>query len=166
MSRKHHKKDEKEQDRKNREQDARLEQDEKQIKQEQKEIERLEHKQHRVRVVRSFKLYQIIGGTMANLIKGVAAGARDKFQALAVPAGSVVTGVPVWASDNPLAVVTASADGLSADVAVDSTATGSFNLSVTSTNPDGSTATGTASVPVLPADTGNAVTSFDISQTA
>jgi len=105
---------------------------------------------------------------MANSITGIVAGQTGTFDALAVPAGSVVTGVPTWASDNPLAVVTPAADGLSASVAVDATATGSFNLSVSSTNPDGSVATGSASVPVLPVPPPPPVpvSSFDLNQTS
>jgi hypothetical protein len=105
---------------------------------------------------------------MANSITGIVAGQKGSFSALAVPAGSVVTGVPVWAVDNTFVSVSPAADGLSAVVTVASAATGSFNLSVTSTNPDGSTATGTATVPVLPAPPPPPiqVTSFDINQTA
>lgn len=105
---------------------------------------------------------------MANSIRGITAGQSGSFSAIPVPAQSVVTGVPVWASDNALAVVspdTTDVTGLSITVAVDATATGSFNLTVTSTNPDGSTATGTANVPVLPAPP-KAVVSFDIVQSA
>lgn len=101
----------------------------------------------------------------SNLVTGIIAGQTGTFDAVAVPAGSVVTGVPVWASDNVLAVVTAAADGLSASVAVDGTATGSFTLTVTSTNADESTATGSAVVPILAAPP-VPVASFDIRQTS
>jgi hypothetical protein len=127
--------------------------------------------------VQSFSIHQIHqihqtdGGYMANSITGVVAGAVGKFAALAVPAGSVVSGSPVWASDNVLAVVAADpadATGLSCTVTVDAAAVGSFNLSISTTRTDGVIATGTASVPVLPAPPPPPVlvASFDINQTA
>lgn len=107
---------------------------------------------------------------LANSITGVVAGAVGKFTALPVPAGSVVSGSPAWASDNALAVVavdTTDASGLSVIVTVDPTATGSFNLSISTTRTDGVVASGTANVPILPVVVPPVpVASFDINQTA
>lgn len=140
--------------------------EEKQIQHAQKEIRELQKNR---KEVRSFKINQPGGTIMANSITGVVAGQSAKFQALPLPAGAVVTGQPTWASDNALAVVTvdtADSTGLTVSVAVDQSATGSFNLSLSATNPDGSVATGTASVPVLPIPPPPpvAVTGFDVNQ--
>ena len=106
---------------------------------------------------------------MANSITGIVVGSTGTFQGLAVPAGSVVTGQPTWTSSDPLAVITVDSkdsSGLSIAVAVDPTATGSFTLTISSTNPDGSVATGSAVVPYLPVPPPPPiqVTSFDINQ--
>lgn len=109
---------------------------------------------------------------MANSITGIIVGQKGSFAALNVPAGSIIPvgKIPAWVSDNPLAVVTAAADGLSATVAVDPTAVagGSFNLSVSVTRTDGAVASGTAAVPFLPAPPPPPVevVSFDLNQVA
>ena len=103
-----------------------------------------------------------IGGTMPKQPKfkavatvGVVAGQTGTFQTTPSPANSAYATPPVWTSDNPLAVVTPNLTldptGATVNVAVDPTATGSFNLSVAYTNPDGTVSTpGTLNVPVIP----------------
>ena len=99
---------------------------------------------------------------------GVNAGATGNFSAIPSPAGSVYTTAPVWSSDNSLAVVsvvTSDPTGATINVAVDPTATGSFNLSVTYTNPDGVVSTpGTLNVPINTAVPSTDVTSNTIVQ--
>ena len=84
---------------------------------------------------------------------GVNAGSIGNFSAIPSPAASAFATPPVFSSDNPLAVVsidTTDPTGATVNVAVDPTATGSFNLSATYTNPDGVVATaGTLNVPIL-----------------
>lgn len=112
------------------------------------------------------------GDDMANSITGIVVGSKGSFSALLVPAGSIVAPgkVIAWASDNPLAVVSAATDGLSAVVTVDPSAPvgGSFNLSASFTRTDGAVASGSAAVPFLPAPPPPPVeaTSIDINQTA
>lgn len=106
--------------------------------------------------------------TMA--ITGIIPGSTGTFTATPLnAAGQPLTvalpAAPVWTSSDPLAVVTAAADGLSASVAVDTTApqSGSFVLTVAS-------ADGTVSTPVtvpydaVPVD--NTLASFGINQTS
>lgn len=111
----------------------------------------------------------LMKGFHMNSITGIVVGSKGSFTSLNVPAGSIVPPgkTPVWASDNPLAVVTAASDGLSATVAVDSAAVAgeSFNLSISVIRSDGATASGTASVPFLPVPPVE-VSSFEITQVA
>ena len=103
-------------------------------------------------------------------ITGIAPGSTGTFAANPLDAsGNPITSplsvVPIWSSSDPLAAVTASADGLTASVAVDATAVvgGSFSLSVS--NPDGS-ALDTVSVPYSTSGGGVIPASFGISQTS
>jgi hypothetical protein len=103
-------------------------------------------------------------------ILGIAPGATGQFSAQpvdknqnndALPAGVV----PVWtSSDTVNTTVTPTADGLGAAVAVSASAPPGtpFTLSISATLPDGTTPTGTASVPVFALE----VASFVINQTA
>lgn len=108
------------------------------------------------RVVASFIITQQGDVTMPTQgpLTGLAPGASGNFTATPVDASgnptTVAAGVvPVWASDDPTDIVTPSADGLSASVAVAGTATvgATHNLSVAL--PDG-TAASPASLPILP----------------
>jgi len=109
---------------------------------------------------------------MSNSITGIVVGGKEAFNALNVPAGSIIPPgkTPVWTSDSPLAVVTAAADGLSCVVIVDPSAVagGSFNLSVSFTRTDSVVASGTAMIPFLPVPSPPPVevSSFDINQVA
>jgi hypothetical protein len=104
-------------------------------------------------------------------ITGIIPGSTGTFAANPLdasgnPITTALTVVPVWKSSDPLAVVTPSADGLTASVAVDATAPqgGSFNLSVE--NPDGS-ALDTVAVPydkIVPPP--NIPAAYGISQTS
>lgn len=137
------------------------------------EIKRLEHRVRLLEAERSEVVaFQIVqgGNEMANSVTGVLAGQRGSFSAKAMPVGSTIPAgqTPIWASDNPAAVVSNDASdptGLSIFVDVDAGATGSFNLSVSVTRTDGTPATGSANVPIL-APTPVEVSSFDINQTA
>jgi hypothetical protein len=121
----------------------------------------------------SFQINQTgVSNDMANSITGIVIGGKASFAALAVPAGSVIVGgaIPSWTSTDPLAVLVASTDGMSATVTLDPSALvgGNTSLTVTATNTDGSIVTGTAVVPYLPAPPPPPVQalSFDINQTA
>lgn len=85
--------------------------------------------------------------------------------AVTVPAGTV----PTWRSSQAGAVATASADGLTVtvvtDASVDIATTPTFELTVTAIAPNGIPATGTVTVPFLPAST-EPFSSFVITQTS
>lgn len=98
--------------------------------------------------------------------KTVISGSGGSFTAQPVPSNGV-SGPPTWASDNALAVVSTDpndASGLTVNVAVDASANGSFNLSVASTNSDGTVATGTLNVQITPAAGSPVVSSYNIIQ--
>jgi hypothetical protein len=99
------------------------------------------------------QLAQIIGGSTMP-ITGVQAGATGVFQETPQPVGGALQAgaVPVWTVDDPTVTLTPSTDGTQVAAAVPATSTAaSFNLTATTTSSNGSTITGTANVPVLPA---------------
>ncbi len=127
------------------------------------ELEELRHDQNRTA---HFKVTQ--ENSMA--ILGIIPGATGVFvasplNAAGAPVALPLSTVPVWTSSDPLAVATATADGLGCSVVVDPTApqTGSFVLTV-------AMADGSASTPVtVPFDAkpvDNTVASFGVSQTS
>lgn len=86
-------------------------------------------------------------------LTGLAPGATGNFTATPVDtAGNPTTlaagVVPVWASDDPTDVITPSADGLSASVAVATTATPGATHTLSVSQPDGS-ANSPVALPVL-----------------
>lgn len=104
-----------------------------------------------------------------SVTKGIPIGGKGSFQKVNSPVGSSdPAGVPTWATDNPLAVVTASADGKTADVAVDKTAIpgGTFSLTVSAKRTDGTACVGVALVPILPLVPSVEAVAFEIVQTA
>lgn len=101
-------------------------------------------------------------------ITGILPGATGVFvatplNAAGVPVALPLPTVPVWTSSDPLAVVTATADGLGASVAVDPSAPqgGSFVLTVAQADGSASTPT-TVPYDTVPVD--NTVASFGVSQ--
>jgi hypothetical protein len=131
--------------------------------------------QRRPKHARAFKIKQFRWRNIFNIYwrkrmpNGIVAGQTGTFAAAPLPVGSVVTGPPTWTTGNPLAVWSVNPSdvtGLSGSVAVDPTfAPGSFTLIISSTNPDGSVATGTLVVPVT-APAPPVVQSFTITQTS
>jgi hypothetical protein len=84
-------------------------------------------------------------------LTGLAPGATGNFTATPVDASgnpTTVTVVPVWTSDDPTDVITPAADGLSATVAVASTATPGATHTLSVAQPDGS-ANSPVALPVL-----------------
>lgn len=127
------------------------------------------------RVVTSFRVYQFqpydeSKGVFTMPIIGIIPGATGVF--IAVPlnaAGSPVAlplaSVPAWTSSDPLAVATATPDGLGCSVVVDASAPqiGSFTLTVAMADGSASTA---VTVPYDQAPADNTVASFGISQSS
>lgn len=105
-----------------------------------------------------------------SVTKGIPVGGTGSFKKVNSPVGSTdpAGGPPTWATDNPLAVVTASADGVTADVAVDKTATvgSTFSLTATAKRADGTACVGVALVPILPLVPTVEAVAFEIMQTA
>lgn len=100
-------------------------------------------------------------------LAGLAPGATGTFTATPVDASgnqtTVATGVvPVWTSDDATDVITAAADGLSATVAVASTATPGATHTLSVAQPDGS-ANSPVALPVL-TPAAQPVASFVITQ--
>lgn len=112
------------------------------------------HRHHHSEVV-AFQIKQIFirGESMA--IKGILPGQSGSFALQDIPLNSVLPAgvIPVWtSSDTTNAPVVASADGLSASVALSASAVpgGSFNLQVDATLPDGTTpSSGPVAIPIL-----------------
>jgi hypothetical protein len=115
--------------------------------------------------------YVVTQENISMAITGIIPGATGTFVATPLDASGIpitvaLTVVPVWTSSDPLAVATASADGLSVSVVVDATAPQGGSFVLTIANPDGS-----ASVPTtVPYD--NVVpppvvaSSFSVNQTS
>lgn len=129
---------------------------------------RLHHDERRIKAledarhdVLSITIIQNKGENMAKqrrfaavAVVGVVAGQTGNFSCIPAPAQSAFATPPSLVSDNPLAVVTSDPSdptGATFNVAVDPTASGSFNLTPAYTNPDGVVAVGTPlNVPVIP----------------
>jgi hypothetical protein len=115
---------------------------------------------------KGFKISQLGGQGMA--ITGIPIGGMGSFKAVTDPPESALQAgnIPVWTSDDPLSSLTPSADGLSVNVAVANTDTGtSLNLTISGIASDGTAISTVTNVPLLPA----AVTpakGFVVSQTA
>lgn len=140
------------------------------IKKDEARIKALEAQACERHEVESFRIVTKKGANLPNAINGILAGQTGTFQAVLVPADSVMPPgqVPVWQSDNAAAAVSIDqndASGLTASVAVDAAASGSFNLTVSVTKSDGTQASGTAEVPILQAPPVE-LSSFDLVQTS
>ncbi len=97
---------------------------------------------------------------------GVSAGGQGTFQATPNPSGAQLAAgvVPSWTASDPSIVLTQNGLVCVAAVPAGSTLT-SFTLNISATNPDGTVAQGSASVPVLPPPPPEP-TSFTVSQIA
>jgi hypothetical protein len=80
---------------------------------------------------------------------GIVKGATGTFSATPIPPDGVIQGVPTWASDDTLVILTPSADGLSVTVDVHAAdpAT-SLNLTVSGLSANGTAISGTLNVPL------------------
>jgi hypothetical protein len=132
----------------------------------------LENILHEIRLIRKLLAPKPIqsftitpGGIMALL--PIAPGFTPGFTATPTPSDSVPSTAPAWtSSDTTNAPVTASADGLTATVAIPASAVVGtvFTLTVSYTNADGTVATGTANFTIV-APPSPDITSFTITQT-
>lgn len=108
----------------------------------------------------SFEVTMAIG----NLNPGGTGSFAAQFLENGNPSSQAPTSVPVWSSDDASATFVTAADGLSTVMTLDAADTStSVTVTVSATAPDGSTATGSLTVPVTP---GTNVFSFAVTQTA
>ena len=98
-------------------------------------------------------------------INGVVEGGTGDFEAVTIPAGSVLPPgvVPQWtSSDVTIATVSQSADPTGMTCVLTGVANGSITLTVSATLPDGTVAQGSVSIPISAGE----VKGFSISQTS
>ena len=124
---------------------------------------------------RHFRIEQLPLGAQGATMptnNSIVAGTSGVFVATPVPPGSAPDPaqlVPAWVASDPAVAIKASADGLTASVAVPATDTGTgFTLGVSYTRKDGTVATGSVSVSIVQPTPPPAPepTSFTISQTS